>query len=282
MQTRSRRGRPLPLGSAGSGGATVSVRLAGESGLWRAPPRTRGARLEVRGVKPRRQSGLCVTHDYALDGAGQPVTTLAYLDECQQDVPVHEHLLVPFVRVRPHRQLDGAAEILDTHRRERLALPRREATHGHHAARDDHLLACEVRCELYCLRGDVRSHVSCRALKRMLGDVRAQELALPEQQLALRRLDGLQLQRRQRRVDLVAEEVEHRGLAGVALSLSLLRHGQHAADAADDRGALDQLIEGARLREGFEYAAVHFAGRHAPREVLDRCEALTGVSLGEQ
>ena len=201
---------------------------------------------------------------------------------------MHEQVLLLLVAVGPHRQLGRAAEVLDGHGGEGLALPRGEAADGGDHPGRDHLLARQFGGEFGRLVGDERGEAARRRAEGMRRHVGAQQLALPRPDLAGRRAHRLQFERGQGGVHLGAEEVEHRGLPRLAQAQRLLREGEDAVDAEHERRALlaavaaQQRVERPRLGQRLQHAAVAVARIDAAREVLDRRERAVRGARSEQ
>ena len=116
-------------------------------------------------------------------------------------------------------------------------------------------------------------------LEGMIGDVNAQQLPLPSELLGAQHGRRLQLERRHRRRNLVAEEIEHRRLAGIAQLLLALGERDEAVEVGEQRAAVAEGRERAGLGQALQRALVHRLEVDAPAEVLDRGERAVAVAF---
>ena len=243
---------------------------------------------ELRGLELDRSAEVLVVWGKLLDGDRQPVAAFAHFDLGEQDVALHQAVLLLLVAVGPDGQLGGAAEVLDGDGGEGLALPGGEPSHAGDHAGHDGFLARQVGGQLGHLVRDPLRQALRRLAEGVRRDVRAEELTLPLADLTLRRPDRFEFERRQWRVHLGPEQVEHRGLARLALAQRLLRDGEDAVHAEHHGRAVlaavtpQQRVERARLGERLQHAAVAVARVDATREVLDRGERSVLIAHREQ
>ena len=218
-------------------------------GRSRAAARAAAAEPEARRVGVDELLRIEVERGQLLRGDRQPPVARTHVDAGDEHGRLAQQIARLVVAVRPDRQLQLAAEVLEGDGGKRLALAGGQRAHVDDGAGDHGLLAGQLLAELGGLRGHHFAEGGGGAAERVLRHVRPQVLLLPREQLRRGHLHRFQLQRRQWRVHLVAEQVEHRGLPRVTEALLLLRQRQQALDATDHRAARSEDVERASLRQ---------------------------------
>ncbi len=184
-------------------------------------------------------------------------------------------------RPREDDDLDRALDVLhrdDGHRRPRLRHHRPDA--GDDRGDDDPLAVERFVVEVARVGGDELPHGPGDLAHRVLGEVQPEQLLLPAETLAHRRL-GRHRQRRLEGGRLGRAEVEQRRLAGDAIALDRLGRRHRVVEAEEDPGRRPERRERPDLRQRLDHLAVDEAEVDPGAEVGQRAELAALVAGGD-